>query len=168
MNQKMTATDGLAALAALAEANVPVWVAGGWGIDALVGETTRAHCDLDIAISAEAEETGIDALSALGYRLTVDERPARFVMAAEGGRVIDLHPVVFDASGHGVQHGFDGRVFDYPADAFDAGSIAGVTVPCISADLQVRFHLGYDPLDHDRRDMAVLQHRLGLVVPPPY
>jgi lincosamide nucleotidyltransferase A/C/D/E len=164
----MRATDVLAVLAALAEAGVPAWVAGGWGIDALVGETTRAHRDLDTAIPADQDELAISVLAPLGYRLTDDQRPARFVLSAPGGRVIDLHPVVFDAARHGIQQGTDGRVFDYPPDAFGQGMIGGVVVRCLSAEQQVRFHLGYDPLDHDRRDMAVLRDRLGIEVPPPY
>jgi lincosamide nucleotidyltransferase A/C/D/E len=44
----MTGDDVLAVLAVLREAGAEVWVGGGWGIDALVGEQTRDHRDLDL------------------------------------------------------------------------------------------------------------------------
>ena len=34
----------------LGAAEVQVWLDGGWGIDALVGEQTRAHKDLDLIV----------------------------------------------------------------------------------------------------------------------
>ena len=35
----------------LADHHIEVWLDGGWGIDALVGEQTRPHADLDIAVT---------------------------------------------------------------------------------------------------------------------
>jgi lincosamide nucleotidyltransferase A/C/D/E len=164
----MTATDVLTVVDAMADAGVPSWVAGGWGIDALVGETTRAHRDLDAAIPAELDAAAMTALAPLGYQLTLDERPARFVLSTPGGRLIDLHPVVFDPDGHGVQQGFDGQVFEYPPHALGEGVIADRTVRCLSVEQQIRFHLGYEPLEHDRQDMALLRERLGIELPRPY
>ena len=59
-------------------------------------------------------------------------------------------------------------MFEYPPDAFGDGTIAGVCVPTLTADQLVRFHLGYEPFDRDRHDMALLRDRLGVEVPPPY
>ncbi|MFC7642006.1 nucleotidyltransferase domain-containing protein [Streptosporangium lutulentum] len=47
----MNETDVLKVLDALEEADLTAWVDGGWGIDALVGQTTREHSDLDLVIS---------------------------------------------------------------------------------------------------------------------
>ena len=33
------------------ELGIEVWIDGGWGVDALLGECTRPHQDLDIIIS---------------------------------------------------------------------------------------------------------------------
>ena len=33
------------------ELGIKVWIDGGWGVDALLGECTREHQDLDIMIS---------------------------------------------------------------------------------------------------------------------
>jgi lincosamide nucleotidyltransferase A/C/D/E len=34
----------------LEKLGIEIWVDGGWGVDALLGEQTRPHKDLDIAI----------------------------------------------------------------------------------------------------------------------
>jgi len=164
----MNAPDVLAVLDALAAAGVRAWVAGGWGIDALVGEATRPHRDLDLAVPADQEAEAIATLGRLGFGIADDQRPARLVLGTHDGRTVDVHPVAFDADGLGVQQGFDGQVFEYPPDAFGSGLIEGREVPCLTAAQQVRFHLGYEPLDHDRRDMALLRDRLGISVPEPY
>jgi lincosamide nucleotidyltransferase A/C/D/E len=33
--------------------HIKFWIAGGWAIDALVGEQTREHHDVDIAFNAQ-------------------------------------------------------------------------------------------------------------------
>lgn len=164
----MSATDVLQVIAALDQGRVDAWIAGGWAIDALVGEQTRPHRDLDLAVRSEHLERAMQILSGLVLAPVLDLLPVRLVMAGPRGRSVDLHPVTFDGSGHGSQRGDDGHVFDYPPDGFATGTIEGVAVPCLSAVQLVRFHLGYEPLDHDRRDMAVLRDRLGIAVPPPY
>jgi lincosamide nucleotidyltransferase A/C/D/E len=164
----MPASDVLAALRALESRGVEAWVAGGWAIDALIGEQTRGHRDLDLAIRTEHLANGIVALAALGYARALDLLPVRLVLEASAGRSIDLHPVAFDEAGHGRQAAGGGRVFDYPSDGFGSGAIAGVTVRCLTAEQLVRFHLGYEPQDHDRADMAMLRDRLGVDVPDPY
>jgi lincosamide nucleotidyltransferase A/C/D/E len=164
----MMLDDVLAAVRALADGGVPAWVAGGWGIDALVGVVTREHADLDLAVPAELDEDAIRVLAPLGYVLSEDQRPARFVLRATDGRVIDVHPVVFDETGHGIQQGFDGATFHYSPIGFTSGTIGGVTVPCLAVAQQIAFHLGYEPLERDRRDMAVLRDRLSVDLPRPY
>ncbi len=78
------------------------------------------------------------------------------MLRSEVGHV-DLHPIVWDRSGAGVQTGLDGETFDYPAGSLDAeGRIAGRTVRCGTPELQLVFHAHYEPREHDRRDMAAL------------
>ena len=165
---EMHAPDVLEVTATLDRRHVDAWIAGGWAVDALVGEQTRPHRDLDLAVRSEHLEAAMQILSDLGLVTVLDLLPVRLVLGAPDGRSVDLHPVTFDASGHGSQRGDDGRVFDYPPDGFATGTIDGVAVPCLSAVQLVRFHLGYEPLDHDRRDMAILRDRLGIDVPSPY
>jgi lincosamide nucleotidyltransferase A/C/D/E len=64
----------LGILADLAEAGCAVWVAGGWGVGALVGRQTWLHRDLDLALDARHEAGALRALECRGYRLETDWR----------------------------------------------------------------------------------------------
>src|SRR4051812_37627781 len=93
----------LEVLADLRGVGCRVWVAGGWGVDALVGHQTRPHRDLDLAVDADHESAAIPALEDRGYHIETDWRPVRVELAAPCRGWVDLHPVVFDSSGHGRQ-----------------------------------------------------------------
>jgi lincosamide nucleotidyltransferase A/C/D/E len=133
-----------------------VWVAGGWGVDALVGRQTRAHRDLDLALNAHDEIAAIKTLQRRGYRVQTDWRPVRVELVAPGRGWVDLHPVIFDAVGHGRQTGTDGGHFDYPPEAFDQGVLDAQPVPCLSRERQMRFHTGYEPRAIDLHDLHLL------------
>lgn len=163
----MRADDVLSVLERLHQAGVCLYIGGGWGVDALLGEQTRQHVDLDISFNAEDEECAIHCLEAIGFAIVEDQRPTRFVMRDMAVRSIDLHPVTFDATGVGVQIGYD-RLFHYPVDGFAFGAIAGTRVPCLSAEQQVRFHSDYQPGEKDRRDMFRLRERFGVELPDTY
>lgn len=162
----MGADEVLRVLDALEAQDIQAGITGGWGIDALLRRETRVHGDVDLGLASEAVDAAIAALQPLGYVLAVDERPARLVLQSGLGQV-DLHPIVWGASGAGVQTGLSGEVFDYPAGSLDAeGSIAGRTVRCATPNLQLAFHAHYEPRDHDRHDMAELASEFGLSLPP--
>ncbi len=163
----MSGAEVLRVLDALDGAGIGTGITGGWGVDALLGRQTRPHADLDLGVATEAVADAIDALEPAGYRVSLDERPARVVLEGEAGRV-DLHPIAWTPAG-GVQRGRAGEVFDYPPGSLDAqGVIAGRTVRCGTPDLQLAFHTHYEPRDHDRRDMAALADAFGLSLPPAY
>jgi lincosamide nucleotidyltransferase A/C/D/E len=164
---EMTAGDVLAVLHALRTAGLRVHVGGGWGIDALLGEQTRPHNDLDLSIDAQHDARVIQILEAAGFLIGEDQRPTRLVMRDPAGHEVDVHPVVFDASGAGVQVAFDGELH-YPANGFTTGTIGGETVGCLSVELQVRFHSGYAPSDKDRQDMQWLAERFDARLPAAY
>ncbi|WP_089775666.1 nucleotidyltransferase domain-containing protein [Ruania alba] len=143
-------------LDALTAAGVPHWVAGGWGVDALAGRQTRDHRDLDLAVDAEQLEACMAALADLGYQVETDWLPLRVEVAAPGSRWVDVHPVAFDAAGHGLQGEADSIHFDYPPEVFVTGCIAGRDVPCLSVAQQRRFHTGYQHRPQDVHDLALL------------
>ena len=164
----MEATEVRRVLDALDAAGVRARITGGWGIDALLRRQTRPHGDVDLGVASEAVGVAIEALRPLGYVVATDDRPARVVLTSELGQV-DLHPIVWDASGAGVQTGLDGEIFEYPAGSLDAeGEIGGRVVRCGTPELQVAFHAHYEPRDHDRRDMAALAAAFDLALPPAY
>ncbi|GHJ37452.1 nucleotidyltransferase domain-containing protein [Streptomyces sp. TS71-3] len=159
----MTAEHVLSVLGLLHDAGADVWIAGGWGIDALVGEQTRDHRDLDLLHRGDQEPAVLAALGGAGFAETADWRPVRFVLAAPDGRELDLHPLAFAADGSALQASADpAHPFSYPAGCFVTGTVAGVRVPCISAAQQVHFHQGYEPAGHDRQDMAHLRRVFGI------
>lgn len=53
---------------------------GGWGIDALLGEQTRDHEDLDLVIGLDHALCAARALASSGYALAEDELPTRLVL----------------------------------------------------------------------------------------
>ncbi|MFN8194067.1 MAG: lincomycin resistance protein LmrB [Nocardioidaceae bacterium] len=147
-------------LDALSERGVTFWVAGGWGVAALVGRQTREHRDLDLLVLADDLESTREALADLGYVPETDQLPVRLEVAAGEGRWVDLHPVVLDESGNGVQAGPDGTTYDYPAACFTIGRIRHRDVPCLSVARQREAHEGYPPREQDLHDLAQLD-RVG-------
>jgi len=159
----MTAEDVLSVVAVARQAGADIWIGGGWGVDALLGEQTRPHRDVDLMHRQDQEPPLVAALAGAGFTETLDWRPVRFVVTHPDGREIDLHPLVFAADGSAVQAPLDlGRPFSYPADCFVTGTIGGTAVPCLSAEQQVYFHQGYEPADRDLHDMAQLRDRFGI------
>ena len=154
----MSADDVLFVLELLRRAEADVWIGGGWGIDALIDEQTRDHRDLDLMHRRDQEDTVMAALAEAGFVETLDRRPIRFVVTAQDGREIDLHPLVFTDDGSATQASPEPeRPFTYPSSCFVTGAIKGRPVPCLSAEQQVYFHQGYEPTDRDRHDMAQLR-----------
>jgi lincosamide nucleotidyltransferase A/C/D/E len=134
----MTADDVLSILAVLRDADADIWIGGGWGIDALVGEQTRQHRDLDLMHREDQEPAVVAALADAGFVETLSWRPVRFVVTDPLGREIDLHPLTFAADGSAVQASLDpDRPFVYPASCLVTGTIQGTKVPCLSPEQQV-------------------------------
>jgi lincosamide nucleotidyltransferase A/C/D/E len=159
----MQAADVLEVLDALRVAGVPHWVAGGWGVDALLGEQTRTHDDLDLVIGAASllrRQRDIDAarhaLEPLGYRFDADDIHLgawfveRLTYFQRSGRRVDLLPI-------------DER----PDDFFATGLIGSREVPCLSVETQLRLHTGYPRTPADRHDVAALCSHFGLTPPRP-
>ncbi|BAJ32879.1 MULTISPECIES: amino acid transporter [Kitasatospora] len=159
----MRDADVLEVLDALRAAGAQVWIAGGWGIDALLREQTRPHRDLDLLHRREQEPAALAALAELGFAERTDLRPVRFVLVDGRGRELDLHPLVFGPDGDALQESHRaGQPFHYPASCFVTGTIGGREVPCLSVAQQVSFHQGYEPAERDRQDMARLRAAFGV------
>lgn len=165
----MDARDVAHVVRTLEGVGVPVWLDGGWGIDALVGRATRTHDDVDVAVPLDAADAAHEALVAEGFRMRLDERPTRFVMDDARGRSIDFHTITFDEGGGGVQALPAGTVFRYPPEGFAGhGIIDGQHVRCLTPEVQALCHLGYEPDGKDYHDMGVLRDFFGIELPAPY
>ena len=166
----MQAPDVLEILGTLTAAGLRVWLDGGWGVDALLGEQTRDHQDVDIVVELDRIDDAVHAVEKLGFGLVEDYLPTRAVLRLSDGRQIDVHPVTFDAEGTGWQVGAapNGADCAYPPDGFGHGRVLESDVPCLTAALQVEHHRGYEPRGRDRSDMRALADTFGLGLPAPY
>jgi lincosamide nucleotidyltransferase A/C/D/E len=169
----MCASDVHAVLDVLQRAGITVWIEGGWGVDALLGEETRAHNDLDIVIEHTDVERYMDAMRAQGFGVVWRgyATPRNFVMADAAGREVDVHLVdrnVVVRDAHDVEiYGPNG--LEYEVGSLDAtGEIGGRNVACCTAAFQVRTHTGYEHDADDARDVLALCARFGIPVPAQY
>ena len=160
----MNATTVLHILDLLAAAVVQAWLDGGWGVDALLGQITRSHDDLDLVLALDDLNRVVAVLVRNGFSVEEEELGRVVLEHAAQGR-IDLHPVTFDPSGNGVQVQPAESPVVYRRDGFVSGRILGHTVACISAEVQVSARLGHDRSEKHRRDVIALCSSFDLQVP---
>lgn len=163
----MTSDAVLQFLYLMERATVDVCLDGGWGVDALLGEQTREHADLDVILRREDLPRLLGATRAAGFVRQPDGTGTNFVLKNPSGDAVDVHAVAFDGRGFGIFALPDGRKWPFPPSAFQGcGQIQGKTVRCLSAEAQVQCHgQGYEPDEDDLRDMELLQERFGVVLP---
>lgn len=160
----MNATTVLHILDLLTTAGVPVWLDGGWGVDALLGRITRVHNDLDLILALDDLALVVALLVRNGFGVEEEELGRVVLGHTEHGR-IDLHPVTFDPQGNGVQVQPAASPVVYPSDGFVSSWILGRAVPCIAADVQLFARLGHDRSAKHRQDVVTLCAAFGLQVP---
>lgn len=149
---------------------IEIWIDGGWGVDALLGEQTRPHSDLDIVVQKADLEILLAHLDEQGFQPVArdDTCPWNFVLGNGRGQEIDLHVIVLDSEGNGIYGPAENGEL-YPVNALGGqGSIGGVPVRCISPEFQMSSHTGYDFGKKDYRDLQALADRFGLDLPQAY
>ena len=155
-------------LAELLDASgIAVWLDGGWGVDALLEEQVREHDDLDLVVDLADADGTIATLRGAGYEHVAGSPPMSFVLVDEAGRQVDVHPVTFNEErGGGVYVMEDGEEWVYPAQGFSGrGRVLGRPVRCLSPEVQVLAHRGYDLEEKDYRELELLHERFGVPVP---
>jgi len=75
---------------------------------------TRDHDDLDAVAALDRMPEAIAALGTVGFGVAEDERPTRLVLRDDADRQRDIHTVVFDETGSGIQALPGGRSYRYP------------------------------------------------------
>lgn len=158
----MTAADLVALVDVFEAAGVDVWLDGGWGVDALLGEQTRVHDDLDLVMGIGDVESLVTALERHSYEIAKGALPMSIVLLDAAGRQIDVHPVAFEPGGDGIYRMDDGLDWAYPAAGFaGTGRVLGRDVRCLTPEVQVLCHAGYELDETDLHDLAALRERFG-------
>jgi lincosamide nucleotidyltransferase A/C/D/E len=163
----MAAARVLDLLARFQERGIAVWLDGGWAVDALLGEQTRAHDDLDLVARLEDSARIERALNELGYVLAGGGAPLSFELVDDAGHQVDVHPASFTPTGDGMYRRADGEDWIYPAAGFGGvGRILGREVPCLTPEVVLVNHTtGYALDEAHERDVIALAERYGLPLP---
>ena len=165
----MTARDVTVVLDRLEDAAIEAWVEGGWGVDALLGEQTRPHDDLDLIVRVDDTPRMCEILADDGFRLVEGVLDSNFVLRDPRERAIDVHPVRFEA-GDGIYRMANGLDWVFPAAGFTGvGRVGRKPVRCLTPDVQMLCHAtGYEPGATDFQDMRLLNARFGTRLVPPF
>jgi len=164
---EMDAFRVLELLARLRASGVSAWLDGGWGVDALLGEQTRSHDDLDLIVRLEDVTPLERALADLGYSRAHGAPPRSFELVDPAGHQVDVHPVIFTASGDATYKMEEGGDWLYPCGSLLAtGTILGGAVQCQTPEMQLLAHsTGYALDTAHREDVRRLCERFGLPLP---
>jgi lincosamide nucleotidyltransferase A/C/D/E len=163
-----TARDVVEVLESLTAADVPWWVAGGWAVDALVGEQTRPHDDVDVMVPLAAAPTVEASLGRLGFaRADESELPAFLILRDPRGRQVDLYLVQVDAAGDAWQEHSATKWDRFSAaELSGTGRIEEITVRCLSPEALFRQFLGYTWGEKAIHDLTALHRVFGAPLPP--
>jgi lincosamide nucleotidyltransferase A/C/D/E len=141
---------------------VDVWIAGGWGVDALVGYQTRPHNDLDFFIQKKDKIAFTELLKSVGFEENLDynmEDNPIWCNTLNG--IVDLH--LFEIVETGT---WRIQKQTFPSNIFSGkGSIGGITVCCLTVEAQVEYRRGYELREKDVLDVLLLCKIFALPVP---
>ncbi len=168
--KSMTSKDVIDLYIRLQDLGIEIWVDGGWGVDALLGEQSRPHSDLDIVIQQKDLPRLRKLLEAQGYKDVErdDTRPWNFVLGDDAGHEVDVHVIVFGNQGNGLYGPIEKGVMYPAASLTGTGVIDGHAVRCISPEYMVKFHTGYKLHISDLADVTALCQKFGIELPEEY
>jgi len=156
----MSATDVLGILDALQGESLRFSLAGGWGVDALIGAQHRQHDDLDVVIDdyEHNQPKAQQALVKLGFKLVGSQRrrtwmPDLASFDDGAGHRVELVSIDWERLAGALEASSSTRPDeDLTREVFAEGTINGVVVPCLSSRVQLLYHMGYplkEALQHD-------------------
>lgn len=147
------------------ENGIETVIDGGWGVDALLGEQTRRHEDLDIAVPHKDVPRLRELLTARGFTDVPrdDTRDCNFVLGDGAGNLLDVHSYTFDNHGNNIY-----GVAYLPEHFTGTGEINGYPVQCISPEWSVKFHTGYELDENDFHDVKALCEKFDISLPDEY
>ncbi len=169
----VSAQDVISIYRRLSDSGIQIWLTGGWGIDALLGEQTRQHKDVDAILLLDDIVRVSEILGQDGFSLkelwsenvwAFDGKGKKiataFVLQDPNGREFDAHAIRFDDEGDGIPAWAEAEGFIFKKDDLAGkGMIAGFPVDCISPEMQLFCHKGYKLPDKQLRDLELLQEK---------
>jgi lincosamide nucleotidyltransferase A/C/D/E len=166
---EMAAEELIRVVDRLEEDGIEVWLDGGWGVDALLGQQQRRHDDLDLVVDLANVPRLQEVLARNGYAVLGGAPPMSFYMVDSAGHQVDVHPVTFNEHGDGIYKMETGKEWAYPAAGFaGTGVVLGRHMRCLSPEVQMLVHAGYELSDKDHEEIRALQDRFGVAPPPGY
>jgi lincosamide nucleotidyltransferase A/C/D/E len=158
MAQEFSLEDLISYLDLFEELELDIWIDGGWGVDALIGEQTRSHEDLDFLIEKASSDRLVSAIRELGFVdvHTNDHTPWNFVMGTPDGKNFDFHLLERIADGDYI-YGDPDNPIPVTTESIDCtGVIAGRSVRCPTPEFQIYSHTGYTIEETDIHDVTLL------------
>lgn len=145
----LSALDVVHIINTLRARGVNVCVDRGFGIDALVGEVTRSHRDLDLLVAPGELTSATTVLAELGFDVARAEDGAAAKFCNTMGHFVDVR-----ADAAVLTPGF-----------VSLGSLDGRVVPCVSAIHQVERRMAGRLRENDVHALSTLRTRLGVALP---
>ncbi|MBO5135757.1 MAG: lincosamide nucleotidyltransferase Lnu(C) [Clostridia bacterium] len=162
----VSVTDVKQILRLAMEAEIKVFLDGGWGVDALIGYETRTHNDIDIFVEKNDYHKFIQIIKDNGfYEIKMEyTTTSHTVWEDENKRIIDLHCFEYTDDDKIL---YEGNCF--PLETFTGrGKVEDIEVSCIEPYSQVMFHLGYEFDENDMHDVKLLCETFHIEIPDAY
>ena len=162
----VSVTDVKQILRLAMEAEIKVFLDGGWGVDALIGYETRTHNDIDIFVEKKDYHKFIQIIKDNGfYEIKMEyTTTSHTVWEDENKRIIDLHCFEYTDDDKIL---YEGNCF--PLETFTGrGKVEDIEVSCIEPYSQVMFHLGYEFDENDIHDVKLLCETFHIEIPDAY
>lgn len=136
--------------------DLPLWLGGGWAIDARLGRVTREHEDIDLTFPGERRDEFEALLASLGGRVT-EEMDYGFLADVDGA-LLDCEPAQWNGRAYELEGVPEGSC----PDAAE-GVLGGRAVRCNSWDaiLWDYFHYAAEVAQAEWPDRHVASYRLA-------
>lgn len=158
---------------------IQIWLTGGWGIDALLGQQTRPHHDLDVIMLVDDVHHLCELITADGYDYkelwsenlwTVDATGTKtetaFFLRDNRRREFDAHAIRLDEQGNGIPAWEKDEGIIFTSQYLSGkGTISGYPVRCTSPEYQMVSHTGYVLPDKQMPDLMKLHEKYGVEFP---